>query len=68
MKIEKISNEKLNVRLTEDDIRLVIGALREVVEAIDDFEFYARVGGEKKEASKLCVALKEAAEEAGVDM
>ncbi|NTV15096.1 MAG: hypothetical protein HGA96_14395 [Desulfobulbaceae bacterium] len=68
MKLEKVSNEQVDVRLTEDELRLVIGALREVVEVIDDFEFYARVGGEKKQASNLCVVLKEAAENAGVDM
>ena len=56
MKIDEKKDDLLwRLSVSERELVLIQGALREVVETIDDFEFYARVGGTKEEVNKLCL-------------
>lgn len=68
MIVVKKIEDRVNMQLSEENVRLIISALREVTDVIYDFEFYARVGAEKDGSHNLCIALKEAAEKAGVEL
>ena len=68
MQIERISGKEVSIRLTENQLRLMLGALREIGEAIEDFEFYARVGAQKSDVHKACVDLKKEMEAASIEI
>ncbi len=68
MKILKKEEVNIVVEFSEQDLRLILGSLREVGEAVEEFEFYARVGGKKTDVHKLCVELKAQMENASINI
>lgn len=66
MKIWKNNTAGVSLDLSEEELRLILGALREIGQVVDDFEFYARVGGKKSEVNDLCVKLKTLMEAASI--
>ena len=68
MKLERISDDKLLVELSEGQLRVILSSLREIGEAVQDFEFYARVGAPKHDVHKLCVDLRNEMEAAAIEI
>jgi len=68
MKIVYNGDDVARLDLSVDNLRLFQAGLREIGETIDDFEFFARVGGTKETVYELCVELRELMEEAGIDL
>jgi hypothetical protein len=53
---EKALTEAL-VRFSDRELRMIIGALQEVCQEIEDWEFHARMGAELDEAEEMLVEL-----------
>ena len=68
MNAVQIRPDVFELEVNADEFRLIVGALREVCSAIDDFEFYARLGVEPEKAKMLAQEFWQQAAESGLEL
>jgi len=68
MNIQNVDKTNIQINLCVAELRLILASIREVGEILDEFEFYARVGGSKESVHRLCVELKTQMEKANIEI
>jgi hypothetical protein len=59
MELIDIADETATVVITRDDALILLGAIGEALEAVEDWEFQTRTGYEKQDALTVRATLKE---------
>jgi hypothetical protein len=68
MKAVQVRPNVFGLEVSADEFRLIVGALREICFAVDDFEFYARLGFKPEQAKEMAKNFRQKADESGLEL
>ena len=68
MRAAQVQPDHFKLEISADEFRLIVGALREVCFAVAGFEFSARLGFTKEQASTVASDFAQQAHESGLEL
>jgi hypothetical protein len=68
VKAKKLAPDRFQLEVSDEEFRLIVGALGEICFAVDGFEFYARLGFEPEQAKAMAKDFRQQADESGLEL